>query len=83
MITDKLMQLLDGLLTWALSVRPSWDVHLPAGVTGVIQFLLGLDAILPVSEVLLILSLTVSLVVALTSWKWSVKLVDWIADVIP
>lgn len=83
MIVEALLKVLSSLIDWLVSVRPTWDVHLPPAVTNFVATVLAYDDIVPIGEVLLICSLLVSAMLAMQLWKWTVKLVDWIADVIP
>jgi hypothetical protein len=82
-IIDACLGVLKLLMDWLLTLRPEWDVHLPPGVNGLIQFLLGFDSLLPVHEFLTTLSLLCALVGITTGWKWTIKVVDWIVAIIP
>lgn len=83
MVIDLLLQVLHALVAWFNGIRPAWDVTLPPGVNNLIGMLKGFDQVLPVSEIMTCLTLLLTLLAAFTTVKWSVKLIDWIADVIP
>jgi hypothetical protein len=83
MIVDALLGLVNTLLGWGRGLLPSWSISLPSFVTNIVAQLKTVDGILPVTEVLAVLSLYVTLVGAFSGVKWTVKLIDWIADVIP
>lgn len=83
MIVDAFLTFLSGLTSWVVSVRPSWTLSLPSGVASLVTWLYGLDSVLPVTEAVTVLGSVVTLVAAMNLWKWSVKIVDWVADVLP
>ena len=83
MIIDALLKILKALVQWVIATRPPWEVHLPQGVTQTFSMLKGFDAILPVSETLACILLIVGLLGVFSTVKWSIKIIDWIADVIP
>lgn len=83
MITEAFLKILSALLDWLVSIRPTWDIHLPSAVGDFVATVMAYNDIVPVGEVMLIVSLSVGAMLALQLWKWTVKLVDWIADVIP
>jgi hypothetical protein len=82
-ITDAMLKIIATLIDWILGLLPPWQVSLPAGVTTALRFVLSYDAYLPVTETLTVVSLFVGCVMAVQGFKWSVKVVDYIADVIP
>ena len=83
MIIDALLNILHGLLSWLISVRPVWEVHLPGSVGSLIGALKGFDQILPVTETCTCVALMTTLFLATTGFKWFIKIVDYVADVIP
>jgi hypothetical protein len=83
MITDILLQLFAGVIDWGLSQLPTWSCSLPSGVSTVVATAKAFDAYVPVTEVLACVALAATLVVALQAWKWVIKIIDWIADIIP
>lgn len=83
MVTEVLLNMLSGLIGWVNSVCPSWEVHLPTPVTSIVSSVLAYNDVLPISETLTCCGLVITAVVALLGFKWSIKLVDWIADVLP
>jgi hypothetical protein len=83
LITDALLTILNGLLDWLLTLRPEWTMELPAGVTDFVRAIMAYDAYVPITEGLNCISLLCTCVLAVTGWKWSIKLIDWIADIIP
>ena len=79
--------LLIGLFTWFLGImlalRPEWDITLPESLLhGVLAFR-TFDAWIPAHEVVFCLGLYVTAFGALFIWKWILKLIDWVADIIP
>jgi uncharacterized membrane protein len=82
-ITDVMLRIIATLIDWLFAVLPAWSVSLPAGVTTAVRFVLSYDAYLPVSETLLVISLTVGCIMAVQGVKWTIKVIDWVADVIP
>jgi hypothetical protein len=83
MITEVFLNILKTLMDWLVSIRPTWDMHLPAGVSQFVGWLFAYDNMLPVTEVMTIIGGTATLVTALLIWKWSVKFIDWVTAIIP
>ncbi len=83
MVTDALLDVLNSFLTWVVSVRPTWEVHLPGPVATFISWGKTFDGYLPISEGVTCVLLLLGLVGVMTAWKWTIKLVDWVMDVIP
>lgn len=83
MITDALLNILKAVIEWVISVRPSLDIDPPAGAGEVFGRMKGFDAVVPVTETLVVVGVVVFVVGGLLLWKWTIKLVDWIAAVIP
>lgn len=83
MLTNALIGAVDQLLSWIISVRPAWNFTLPGSVQSAISDMLALDNILPVGEFFQVLAVVGSLFTVLLTLKWGVKLVDYIADVLP
>jgi hypothetical protein len=83
MIIDALLAIVGGLIGWLVSLLPEWQVDLPPGGDQLLGLLRSVNWFLPVSEIMVCLSLFLSLLVGMTVWKWSLKIVDWIADVLP
>ena len=83
MIIDWCLNLCRSLIDWVITTRPAWEMHMPSGVESVVSFVLAYNDVLPINETLICVSGTVSVVMAVQLWKWTVKLVDWIMDVIP
>jgi hypothetical protein len=83
MIIDLLLNLVKSIIDWVASVRPAWEVHLPAGVANLIAQAKGLDALLPITEITTVLGLIVTLFTVMLSWKFIVWGARRIIDVIP
>ena len=83
MLIDFMLKILDSLITWVISIRPAWEVHLPSGVQSFVATMMAFNGVVPIAEVMLIISLLVGVVFAMQIWKWTIKVVDWIADVLP
>lgn len=82
MITTGLLVLLKGLVDFLITIRPAWEVHFPA-MTGIVAFWKGYDDLVPITEGLQCLSIYIVGFQAVHGFKWQLKLMDWIADVIP
>lgn len=83
MITEALVRLVTVLLEGVDAVLPDWDWSLPSGVKQLLGYVLSCDSWLPMSELLTVVGVMLSATVAYVGFKWLVKLIDWIADVIP
>ena len=83
MITDALLSMAATVIDWFLGMLPAWPVQLPGGLADLVRWMKGFDEFVPVTEVTTVLGLTFTLVGAYTGLKWTLKLVDWIMDVIP
>ena len=83
MITTLLLNIANLLIQWFLTARPVWLPTVPPSVTTVISFYRAYDNLLPMGETLTCVGLTCAGVLAFVAFKWSVKIVDWVADVIP
>lgn len=82
MIIDALLALLHGILQTVNTLLPGWNFTLPQ-FNQLIQMLLFYDSILPVHEALAVIGITIYLEVGFTGTKWSIKVIDYICDVIP
>lgn len=83
MIIEALLDLLKLIIDGILGLRPEWNMSLPSGVTQLVGLLKQFDTVLPVSETFICLGAYVTLIGGMNVWKWAIKVVDWIADVIP
>lgn len=83
MVISSLLQIFIIALTGFSNGRPPWLLTFPASVSQEVQYLYALDPIIPVSEVVLTLTFTCSLFVVINFTKWGVKILDYVADVIP
>lgn len=83
MITNLFLDIIKALCGFIISVLPPFSVHLPDAAKSLVGFLMGFDAILPVTETVTVCTLVGGLVAALSLVKWTIKIVDYIADVIP
>lgn len=83
MITDALLVLLNWIITGFMALRPAWEPTIPASVGSVVRMMMGLNELLPVNEIMLCLAMLGAGITAFVTWKWVVKLIDWVADVIP
>lgn len=83
MVTDLCLAVMNLFLSWVLYTLPEWELALPAGFKDLVATLRGLDGVLPVSEVFLCMGIGGSLFVAMLGFKMTIKVIDWIADVIP
>ena len=83
MITTALLGMVNTLISWFCTLRPVWAPVLPPGIADLVAFCKYYDDILPITETTTCITLAGSLLVAFLTVKWGVKIVDWIADVIP
>lgn len=83
MITTTLLNIANILIGWFLSSRPSWQPTIPDSIRQLIAFDLAYDNLLPVNECLICAGLICTFVLTMISLKWGVKIVDWVADIIP
>jgi len=83
MITTTLLNIANLLIGWFLSVRPTWQPTIPPSVSAVISFDLAYDSLLPINELLTCIGLICTFLITMITMKWGVKLVDWVADIIP
>ena len=83
MLIDALLYLFNAILKGFLLLRPDWQPQLPDSVEKVVASAMALNEILPVTEVFACVSLLGTGIIAFVTWKWVVKLLDWIADIIP
>lgn len=83
MITTTLLNITNLLIGWFLSGRPVWQPTVPPSVSTLISFDLAYDSLLPINEMLTCIGLICTLLIAMVTLKWGVKIVDWVADVIP
>ncbi len=83
MVVGWFLDALKALLDWLVSIRPSWDISLPQGAVGLVDAVQAWDVYIPVHEALEVAGLFLTYVVVMNSWKWGVKVVDWVADVLP
>ena len=83
MITHSFMLFINGFIQIVLAYRPSWQPTLPPAVSQFVAFDLAYDRLLPINECLTCATFAISLMLAMVTTKWWVKIADWIADVIP
>ena len=83
MVTDTLLDLMQQMFTWAASLRPQWQMTLPPAIHDVVAEGMAVDGLLPIHEVFTVLSSLLLLLSVAQIYKWSIKLIDWIADIIP
>lgn len=83
MITDLLLRILNVFIGLVVGLLPDWDWTLPAIVTEAVSRVKAWDAVFPITETFTCLTVAVTFVAAMVGWKWTIKVVDWIADIIP
>lgn len=91
MIINKCIDLFVACVGYLLGLLPHWDFRLDpaaggaplAGLGQMLAFFWGLDDLLPVSEVMNCISLALGLWTFMFSFKWIIKLLDWIDGIIP
>jgi hypothetical protein len=83
MILDAFFAIANQLLQYVMSVRPNWMPGDTTTITQLFQVLAEWDWILPVHETVICIGTTMALVTVLITWKWVIKIADWVADVIP
>ena len=83
MIVTALITLLSTFVNGFLATRPPWVFTFPASVVQTMQFLFGMDNIIPVSETCICALASITMFFTMSTTKAGVKVIDWIADVIP
>ena len=83
MITDLLIAMLGGPISWIASALPSFTVVDRGDYTSWINKIRYLNYLLPLREISIVVTVSASVVIGLWAFKWLVKIVDYIADVIP
>lgn len=83
MIVDALLHLLANVIHFAAQALPSWTMHLPSGVTDFVRTMLNFEPFFPVQETFEIIAALVTLTLGFIAFKWTIKCVDWVADVLP
>ena len=83
MITSALLSIVNTLIAWFLAARPVWQPTLPPSVASLIAFSEAFDKLLPINECLTVTALMGTGLTTFLTLKWGVKIVDWVADVIP
>ena len=83
MIITLLMGYVDGFINLFLTLRPSWQPTLPPSVSSLIGFDLAYDNLLPINEMLTCAVAYIGLMLTMVGFKWIIKLIDWVADIIP
>lgn len=78
MITTALLGILNTLVGWFVSLRPVWSPTLPPSVSDILAFCKYYDDFLPIGASLAVLTLSGTLLTAMLTMKWGVKLVDWV-----
>ena len=83
MIISTLIQLFIIVLQGVTSARPPWVFQLPASVIQTSQYMFSLDNVIPVSETFACATATFALFLVFNFTKWGIKVIDWVADIIP
>jgi len=83
MIVDALYAFLAGILDAVLLILPNWTFHAPPEAYLAYASFQKWDKLAPVHELLQIMTLTLSMVTALWLYKWIIKFIDWVADILP
>ena len=83
MITDLLLDVLHLLLVATVALLPTWTLAIPANLTTLVNTALAYDELLPIHECLAALTAFLYLGGATSGFKWAIKVIDYIADVIP
>jgi len=83
MITDALLNIFLAALNWAWGLLPAWDVPVPPEIAALVSELSKWNKIVPFAELMLITGLFASVFGAVVAFKAIIKVVDWVADIIP
>lgn len=83
MIIDLCLAVVGAALGLVLGLLPSWSFSVPQPVRDLFDMLQGLDDLFPVSSSFWCLIAWCFLTTAFVTVKWAIKVVDYIADVIP
>jgi hypothetical protein len=83
MITDALLNILLALVGGIWSIVPEWDLTIGDQPEFLASWLTQWNAFVPVTELFQISGLVSGVFLAFVGIKMVIKVVDWIADVIP
>jgi hypothetical protein len=86
MIINTIIDMFTVLLNRLIDLLPKWDFHVMdhiGGLDAFIRFLWQFDDIVPVHETFECLTLALGLWAFMFSWKYIVKGLDWVADILP
>jgi len=83
MVIDFLLNMMKTLMQSIIATRPAWSWSLPSSISDAIGYLRQFDTILPVTEIMTCCGLSATLFAVMNGWKYIIKVVDYIADVIP
>ncbi len=83
MITEILLDILIAVIGGLNTLLPDWSIEWPPLFQEVMQWLVQFDELLPVREVFQCMTLGGALLGGMNAFKWGVKVIDWIMDVIP
>ena len=78
--------LFSGLLSgvhYLLNGLPEWSWDIPDEVYGAMNYVAGFNRYFPVSEVLVLVGVTLMIFMAVWGVKLVIKVIDWVADIIP
>jgi len=83
MIMDALISLVSLPIGWVVALLPAWTLTPGGDYTYWVKGLQFLNLLLPITEITVCFNVYLGLTIGMFTWKWAVKLCDWIADVIP
>lgn len=83
MITNLLLDIVKTLCDFIVAALPSFSVSLPPSMLAFCSWIMNFNAWFPVLDTLILCSLTANIVALVSAVKWTIKVVDYIMDVIP
>lgn len=83
MLTDQLLQFLLAIVAGIWSLVPAWTITPGSGWEGAVGDFARWNKLAPCTELFAVLAGVVAVFGVTVVLKWVIKVIDWIADVIP
>ena len=83
MITSTLLNIMNLMIGWVIAARPVWTPTLDPSISAAIGFAKAYNTFFPVLYSFTLVGLLATLFTATLTIKYSFKLADWVADIIP
>ncbi len=83
MIIDLLLQFLLTLAQGIFGLLPAWEWPIPPEVALFVNWITGFNLFAPINELMAVTAVSATAFGAMIALKGVLKIVDWIADIIP